>query len=228
MNQKLTYFFSIPYFFVALIVISIKLIGLDYLENIFKPLLLILLMIWYFTNTNKSAQKLNMAFLSALFFSLLGDVFLMPYFDNFILGLVFFLISHLFYIRVFVAGNKNSILPVLKQSPIFLIGILSIFIGLLSVLLPSVFGLNSLVLTFAVPLYALVLVLMVLSAFVYSRIHLVHSGRLVLLGGLLFLVSDSLLALNKFSFEIPNSPFWVMGTYVMAQWFIVFGWMKSK
>lgn len=38
------------------------------------------------------------------------------------------------------------------------------------------------------------------------------------LGGLFFVVSDSLLAYGRFYFTTPFSPLWVLGTYYIAQW----------
>ena len=65
------------------------------LENILKPILLITLMFWYWKETKASVVKLNWTFLFALFFSLLGDVFLMPLFDHFIFSIfIYECISH--------------------------------------------------------------------------------------------------------------------------------------
>ena len=44
-----------------------------------------------------------------------------------------------------------------------------------------------------------------------------------MMGGLFFLVSDGILAINKFGEKIDNSAFWVMGSYVIAQWMLVYG-----
>ncbi len=227
-SKQITFLFSFLYFILAILVISVKLINLPDLENIFKPFLMILLMIWYGIDQRMNNIKINMIFILAIFFSLLGDVFLMPFFDHFIFGLVFFLISHLFYVSVFIKGNMTIILPSLKQGKIFVIGVFSVYLGLLFVLILAILKLENIVLLIAVPLYATVLLLMVLSAFVYSKVHFYNFGRFVMIGGLLFLVSDGILALNKFSFEIALAPLLVMGTYTLAQWMLVYGYMNSK
>ncbi|MDA3904951.1 MAG: lysoplasmalogenase [Bacteroidales bacterium] len=228
MKAKLSILFSIPYFILAITVISLKLLNLPDLENIFKPLLLLTLILWFGIDQKVNGIKINWIFMLALFFSLLGDVFLMPLFDHFIFGLVFFLISHLLYISVFFKGSKGKIISGFRQSPIFLIGVFSIYVGLLYVLMPAVYKLSSIVLLIAIPVYATVLLLMVLSAFVYSKVHFYHFGRFVMLGGLLFLVSDGVLALNKFAFVVTYSSIWVMGTYTLAQWMLVYGYMNTK
>jgi uncharacterized membrane protein YhhN len=41
--------------------------------------------------------------------------------------------------------------------------------------------------------------------------------KMIFWGALLFVISDSLLALGKFKYAIPGNSFWVMSTYIMAQ-----------
>ncbi len=226
--KQLTYLFSIPYFILAFLVISVKLLEMPGLENITKPLLLIVLMVWYIVDNRLNGKMLNLLFVFALFFSLMGDVFLMPLIDNFILGLVFFLLSHLFYIAVFLKGNYHLIWKSLKQSALYGLLVIAIYISLLLFLMPAVIELNSLVLLIAVPVYATVLMLMVLATIVYSKIHNHQFGQFVMIGGLLFLASDGILAINKFAEAIDNSAIWVMGSYVLAQWMLVYGYMNSK
>ncbi|MCD6179315.1 MAG: lysoplasmalogenase [Bacteroidales bacterium] len=227
-SKRLTYFFSFSFFLLAIIVMSVRHLGLPDLENIFKPLLLPTLMLWFAYDQRAKGIKINWIFILALFFSMLGDVFLMPLIDNFILGLVFFLISHLIYILVFLKGNTQKIKPNLKQGLLFVFIIISIYFGLLIILMPPIMELNSLVLLIAVPIYATVLLAMVLSAFVYSKVYFYQFGKFVLLGGIFFFVSDSILAINKFTLEMSLAPVLVMGTYTFAQWLLVYGYMNSK
>jgi alkylglycerol monooxygenase len=39
----------------------------------------------------------------------------------------------------------------------------------------------------------------------------------VALGAVVFMLSDSLLATNKFAFALPMAPFWILATYYVAQ-----------
>jgi uncharacterized membrane protein YhhN len=49
-------------------------------------------------------------------------------------------------------------------------------------------------------------------------------GMMVLIGALLFIISDSLIALDRFSdMRIWNPQFSIMITYIMAQGLIVYG-----
>ena len=50
-------------------------------------------------------------------------------------------------------------------------------------------------------------------------------GRLLMLGGALFMASDALLATNKFAFPLPVANLWILGTYWAAQWCIA-SWLK--
>ena len=49
------------------------------------------------------------------------------------------------------------------------------------------------------------------------------SFKLVFIGSLLFLLSDSMLAFNKFHSEIPLAGFLIMLTYIAAQYLIMRG-----
>ena len=74
--------------------------------------------------------------------------------------------------------------------------------------------------------YALVLILMVLSAlFRYGYTNNV-SFWMVFCGAVLFMVSDSVLAINKFLEPVSHGAFWIMLTYCSAQFFIVSGLTK--
>ena len=52
------------------------------------------------------------------------------------------------------------------------------------------------------------------------------SYRLVFFGAIMFMVSDSILALNKFYQPLPYSNIWIMFTYAIAQYVIIIGIFK--
>ena len=54
------------------------------------------------------------------------------------------------------------------------------------------------------------------------------SYSLVITGALLFLASDSILAINKFAFKIPYASIWIMLTYAFAQYFILKGILEQE
>ena len=51
----------------------------------------------------------------------------------------------------------------------------------------------------------------------------------VLIGGvLLFILSDTMIALNKFKFQVPYAPIAIMSTYISAQAAIVWAGLRLK
>lgn len=178
-----------------------------------KPLLIPFLISIVAISDKFSTQK---TLLFALFFSWIGDVLLLfsdkhPLF--FISGLVAFLIAHLVYIFLFQNQNKiNRTKIYLRFSPIVIIYLL----GILSVLWSS---LNEM--KIPVTIYAFVISTMLLmsikSYFEWKK----PANLLVLIGAVLFVISDSILAINKFYAPVPMSSFLIMSTYLAAQFFIV-------
>ena len=187
-----------------------------------KPLLMILLILGIGLQKLQPAT-LKYLLLVSLFFSWLGDLFLL--FDKgdslyFIGGLLSFLIAHLFYIILFVklktVLNPDSRLN--KRAIIFLL----IYVGILFTLLLPRLG----VLKIPVIVYALVLASMFIASLYASSISSTWQS-LIIIGALLFVVSDSILALNKFLNPFPTASFLVMLTYGLAQLFIVLGVSNS-
>jgi uncharacterized membrane protein YhhN len=69
--------------------------------------------------------------------------------------------------------------------------------------------------------YSIVISIMVLAAI--NRIGEVPNALKVALGAVLFMVSDSLIAITKFGSDFAYSGFCVMLTYIVAQYLIVKG-----
>jgi uncharacterized membrane protein YhhN len=55
-----------------------------------------------------------------------------------------------------------------------------------------------------------------------------NSFRLVFFGSVFFVISDSMIALNKFYADIPRSSFLIMLTYFVAQYLIMMGLIAEK
>ena len=64
-----------------------------------------------------------------------------------------------------------------------------------------------------------------MSIFAINRYGKVNdkSFKLILVGAILFTMSDSLLALNKFLQPIPLAGVWIMASYAAAQYYITKG-----
>ena len=161
--------------------------------------------------------------LAAIFFSWVGDTALMFESTNsnfFIIGLVGFLISHLFYILAYRQhqhqGTEDALQGIKKirfAFPIVLAGT-----GLVVILYPVLGALKV-----PVMVYALVLVVMVLNGlFRYGRTGN-KSFWLVFGGAILFMLSDSILAINKFLEPVQQAGILIMSTYITAQFLLIEG-----
>ena len=81
-----------------------------------------------------------------------------------------------------------------------------------------------------IPVLFYMLTILTMSTAAYLRKGSVHkiSYNLVLLGAVLFMVSDSILALNKFYKPLAFSHVSIMFTYAIAQLCIVLGMLKQR
>ena len=195
--------------------------NLHMLHYIAKPALLIALIIFFWIQSTALSYKIRSLTLLALVFSLLGDCLLM-FVDQsahfFISGLIAFLIAHVFYIVIFLKSRNRS------KSPIgFIILMLIYGLGLFYVLKN---GIGDLLIP--VVIYMLVILTMSTSSFLRRGKVSSLSFNLVFLGAILFMISDSLLALNKFYKPLPWSNISIMLTYAFAQLSLVFGILKQQ
>jgi uncharacterized membrane protein YhhN len=200
--------------------------GTESMHQVFKPLIMIALALYYWFSTgtgNRSALVLL-----AIFFSFAGDTVLL--FEErstlyFMLGLASFLLAHLFYIfayRQHRNDNAHTELQGVQRARVAFPIILAIS-GLVVILYPVLGALR-----IPVIVYALVIVVMVLSAlFRYGRTTS-PSFWMVFSGALLFMVSDSLLAINKFLQPLAYASFGIMATYCVAQFLIVRGLVSHR
>jgi uncharacterized membrane protein YhhN len=188
-----------------------------WLHSISKPMIMASLMVYYLT----SSESINRSAIVILgmIFSLAGDILLLNA-DYFIAGLIAFLVAHVLYIfsyRQHRHEDAENALHGLHRArlafPIILAGT-----GLIVVLYPVLGDLRV-----PVIFYAAVLVMMVINAlFRYGRTSS-KSFWMVFAGAVLFMVSDSTLAIDKFLLPISYAPFWIMLTYIGAQFLIIEG-----
>jgi uncharacterized membrane protein YhhN len=81
-----------------------------------------------------------------------------------------------------------------------------------------------------VPVAAYVLVIATMAAQAWGRAkHLGSAGsRWLAWGSVLFMLSDSLLAVDKFISPLPEAGLWVLASYYLAQGLIVQGRLSSE
>ena len=143
--------------------------------------------------------------------SLVGDVALsMEGDDWFVYGLSAFLVAHIAYIIGFIKLTRKMsqweiVIPVLFYGIILNYGLWP-YMGDLR---PYITG------------YAFVLLVMCLLSWQQT------DKPILAVGGTLFVLSDSLLAVNKFAFPIPLADVLVMLTYMLAQWMLVVGFSEK-
>jgi uncharacterized membrane protein YhhN len=77
-------------------------------------------------------------------------------------------------------------------------------------------------------IYMLVILTMAITAFWRNASVGKWSYVLVFFGALFFMMSDSLLAINKFHTALPLANVSIMLTYALAQFLIVFGILKAR
>jgi uncharacterized membrane protein YhhN len=191
------------------------------IARILKPFLLPILVFAVASSAHFGTKKI---LITALTFSWIGDVILL--FANkgeiyFILGLVAFLVSHVFYILLF---SKQAVSKTIKNKISFGAGIGLIviyFLMMISTLAPKLGSL-----TIPVVIYAVVISTMLFYALKGSFQWNTIPYQSVLIGAIFFISSDSILAFNKFDQPIPYASFLIMITYLAAQFCIVWGILK--
>lgn len=184
-----------------------------------KPLLMPILLVYYYLETGfQGIFPRLMA--SALFFSWLGDVLLLFEASNgifFILGLSAFLTAHLLYI-VYFSRIRTDSASWFRKRPVMFIVVVAYVIELLYILWPNLGGM-----ALPVVIYALVIGTMLCFAlWQYGRLKDRISFTFIA-GAILFVLSDSALALDKFHNHHAWSGLLVMSTYVAAQALLVMG-----
>jgi uncharacterized membrane protein YhhN len=199
----------IPLYFV-LSAVHLVAVGADvsWLEWATKPLLMPLLALWLFT---RNGPRLMVA---GLLCSALGDVLLQ--FDGlFIFGMAAFAAAHVCYVTYFV---RSGALAALRRKWWIPAGYLVLWVALVAWLWP---GLG----TLQIPVAAYSLLLFSTGA------TSAGFGARTGLGGLLFVLSDSLIALriaDEAAYDrLPLGGVWVMVTYLAAQFLLASGTARA-
>ena len=218
MLQKQRLFFFL-FCTIALIQVGAVLIG-HYEARIFsKPFIIPLLGLTYYQSVEKKPVFLKDSILLGLFFSWLGDIFLLA--DNyFIPGLICFLLAHVFYISFFAKTNSSKT-SFFKLRPVMLIAVLAYLIELMHLLWPGLGDLKIPVLIYGITISTM------LSAAIWQYQKLDDRTSLfMIMGAGFFVASDSILAIDKFRNPFASAGVYIMVTYILAQLFIVLGAIK--
>lgn len=180
---------------------------------IIKGFSILLLSIFAYYNCINS---IALFFAISLFFSSLGDIFLCIHEEKlFIQGLFSFLVSHILYSIAFYSQfNSNLVLTKIH----FILNItLVVYAVIMSKILTPKLG------NLKIPVYIYMSALIIMGI---GAIHTGFSNYILISGVILFIISDSFLAIQKFlrTFKGINHLIWL--TYYLGQLFIVFGALK--
>ena len=176
---------------------------------LFKTLPIGLLIVMVLKERSQLQNSTFITLLFALSFSALGDVLLaLDSGQLFIGGLAAFFVSHTFYI-ISMLPIKNWRLDV-----VFLYLFMAIIVFCL--FYPN---LNDML----VPVLFYMLVLTIMASFTWMTDK---SNGFLVLGGAVFVISDSILGLNRFYLEIAHADIAIMIMYYIAQFFLITGFIN--
>lgn len=131
--------------------------------------------------------------------------------EYFIIGLGFFLIAQIMFIVTFSRDFK------MQKSRIPIIAILAVYaLAMAIVMTPSLREM-------AIPVYFYLVVITLMGIFAALR---AAKNKFTLYGAVSFIVSDSIIAINKFMMPVPAADYLVMVTYYLALFLITFGYLK--
>ncbi len=209
-----TFVFFIPYLIFSMVHLVALAVENDALSTFTKPLLMLSLLAALLFALPRWRTAVALLGSLALLFSWAGDVGIAsPGELSFLVALGFFLIAHVFYIILFVRKLR------MRRLSLWSLLYLAWWVALVALLAPHIGPL-----LIPVAVYGLVLGVMGAAA--------LSCHRLIALGGALFVVSDTILGLDRFlpGFELWQVHFLIMLTYLAAQGLIALGivrWARS-
>jgi uncharacterized membrane protein YhhN len=214
---------STIYFAVGIIFIALETIGATWPGIIVKALIIPVLFFLYYRLIKGQINNFHRMIMSALVFSWLGDVTLEFQAKNdlfFMVGLSCFLIAQVIYLIAFFSTKGENVLffkKIYLILPVILYGVFVIYIlydGLGDMKIPVI-------------IYTAVILTMLTSALNREKKVNRNSYILVLVGAIFFILSDSILAINKFGYQFDLAGIANMLTYIIAQYLIAIGCLKQ-
>ncbi len=186
-----------------------------------KPVLMILLSLWFYLETKEKTSPFVRYILGGFVFSIFGDTFLM-FNENevggeifFLLGLGSFLITHLFYVGAFLSWNKRETGFVEQNKWLFLPFAVFLFLN-------TAFLWKGIPADMKIPviLYSSAIVAMTMSCLNLKTKISKQTFQILFGGVVLFLISDTFIGINKFRIALPSARILIMIPYLLGQYFI--------
>jgi uncharacterized membrane protein YhhN len=176
------------------------------LVYVLKPLTMAATIALAATRGSEGRPAYKSYILAGLGASLVGDVFMMLRKKRFIEGLASFLLAHGLYIAAFVATMRPRI-SLETTLPFFVFAVV-----MMRILIPRAGGMKA-------PVVFYIIVITVMAALAAERFILAGGMKALsaFAGALLFVASDSFLAVNRFVKKISAAQVMILGTYFAAQ-----------
>ncbi len=214
---------STIYFTIGIIFIALETIQATWPAIIIKALIMPVLILIYYRFIRNQMNGFHRMILSAFIFSWFGDIILqLQQFNDlfFMTGLCCFLIAQVLYLIVFFSTPGRNVLffrRIYLVLPVLAYGIILLYFiydGLEDMRIPVI-------------IYAVVILTMLTAALNRQWKVNKQSYLLVLTGAVLFVLSDSLIAIDKFAYPFLLARIAIMTTYIMAQYLIAVGCLKQ-
>lgn len=154
---------------------------------------------------------------AALSFSCLGDIFLDLPGNFFVQGLVSFLVAHFIYILLFVRNWPRPLRPGGLQLALSA-GILIFSLLQSNWLAPDLGAMAK-----PVMVYICAITVMAVTAILAG-----FAKPYVWIGAVLFVISDSLIAIGRFKSPVPLAEYLIWATYYLGQYGIAIGFLQEK
>ncbi len=214
---------SLLYFGTGITFIVLETFHVIYPGILIKALIIPVLIWLYLRFTRGENMRFHRIIISALVFSWIGDVTLqLTQFNEsfFMVGLGSFLIAQLLYVIAFFSTKGPNVLffrKIYLVLPPVLFGVFILWLlseGLGDMKLP-------------VTVYTIVILTMVIAAINRKGKVNPQSYLLVLLGAIIFVISDAMIAINKFTQPFELARVAIMSAYITAQYLIVMGCVRQ-
>ncbi|MBC8172889.1 MAG: lysoplasmalogenase [Chitinophagales bacterium] len=187
-------------------------------SEIISKLLLMPMLAGYVLMECKGYLRMCIPLLAGLFFSWIGDIILIKSQNAiyFVFGLTAFLCAHIAYIITF--RNFRFTSNDKKISQLYIIPFLVYAAAMLVLVYPNLGDMKV-----PVIIYSTVISLMGIAALLRKENTSDYSFLFCLAGAISFIISDSLIAVNKFYSSFASASLFIMLTYIIAQYLIAAG-----
>lgn len=201
------------------LLLASEIVRQPWLMYVFKPLASLLILLVPALQWKRQASPFVMWITVGLFFSLVGDIVLMFPGGFFVYGLLAFLLAHVAYL---IAFSRQTKFPARFSLWLLYLALLAVFF--------LVFLFPALPRTLLLPVIVYIFFVASMSSQAMGRFLTLRNrpAALAALGTLFFMLSDSLLAFDRFHSPIPAAVFLVLIPYYLGQWLIALSTVSTS